>query len=324
MSTIKAIQKPIEKEIFQFNSQFEHSILTDNGLLKTILNYILKRKGKQLRPILVFLSAGACGSITKSSYNAATLIELMHTATLIHDDVVDESYMRRNMFSINSLWKNKIAVLIGDYLLARGLLHAVRNKEFELLEVVSEAVDEMSRGELLQIRKSRQLNITEEEYFEIIEKKTASLIGACTKIGAITANANQDIIQNMFEFGKNLGIAFQIKDDLFDYEPDNKTGKPAGNDIKEKKMTLPLIFSRCQSSKKEQRKLLNIIKSNKKTAADIDNLVNIVKEKGGFEYAENKMYEYKTLALKNLSNLPETTYLESLKLLVEFVIDRKN
>ena len=323
MNTIKIIQKPIEKELIEFNKKFEQSILTDHGLLRKVLNYILKRKGKQLRPILVFLSAGACGGITNRSYNAATLIELMHTATLIHDDVVDESYMRRNLFSINSLWKNKIAVLIGDYLLARGLLHSVKNKEFELLEIVSDAVDEMSRGELLQIKKSRQLNITEDEYFEIIEKKTASLIASCTKIGAFSANADKVTVDKMYEFGKNIGIAFQIKDDLFDYEPENLTGKPTGNDIKEKKMTLPLIFSRRNSNRRDRKKLMQIIKSNTKTTNDIQNLVSIVENKGGFEYTENKMLEYRDRALEILKQMPESEYLTSLKALVDFIITRK-
>ncbi|MDD2562608.1 MAG: polyprenyl synthetase family protein [Salinivirgaceae bacterium] len=324
MSTIKTIQKPIEKELLEFNKIFEESILTDHGLLKKVLSYILQRKGKQLRPILVFLSAGACGGITKRSYNAATLVELMHTATLIHDDVVDESYIRRNIFSINGLWKNKIAVLMGDYLLARGLLHSVKHKEFELLEIVSEAVDEMSRGELLQIKKSRQLNITEEEYFEIIEKKTASLIASCTKIGALSANADKETVSKMFNFGRNIGIAFQIKDDLFDYESENLSGKPPGNDIKEKKMTLPLIFARKQSSRRDRKKLLKIIKSNTKTPNDIENLVTITKNKGGFEYAENKMMEYRNKALEILNEMPESEYLTSLKVLVDFIITRKS
>ena len=267
MSELKKIQKPIEKELELFNNKFRQTILTDGGLLNSVVQYVLKRKGKQLRPVLVFLSAGVCGQINDKTHNAATLIELMHTATLIHDDVVDESYMRRNFFSINSLWKNKVAVLIGDYLLARGLLLSVKNNDLSLLEVVTNAVDEMSRGEILQIRKSRQLNITEEEYFEIIEKKTASLIGACTKAGAVSVGASAQETENLYLFGINLGVAFQIKDDLFDYELNNNTGKPAGNDLKEKKLTLPLIFTRNSCSNRERRKLLGIIKSNNQTTS---------------------------------------------------------
>jgi octaprenyl-diphosphate synthase len=323
MSEIKQIQKPIEAELKEFNQHFKDNILTDSGLLSSIIHYVLKRKGKQLRPILVFLSAGACGEINQKTHNAATLIELMHTATLIHDDVVDESHLRRNFFSINALWKNKVAVLIGDYLLARGLLLSVKNKELDLLEVVSTAVDQMSRGEILQIKKSRQLNITEEEYFEIIEKKTASLIAACSKAGAVSVNAAPEYVEKMHEFGLNLGIAFQIKDDLFDYQMDNKTGKPAGNDIKEKKLTLPVIFARKNSANRERRRLLKIIKSKKQTSENMGTLVNIVHEKGGFEYAQHKMEDYKQKALDCLESLPVSNYREALKELVDFVIDRK-
>jgi octaprenyl-diphosphate synthase len=323
MSEIKQIQKPIEAELKEFNRHFKDNILTDSGLLSSIIHYVLKRKGKQLRPILVFLSAGACGEINQKTHNAATLIELMHTATLIHDDVVDESHLRRNFFSINALWKNKVAVLIGDYLLARGLLLSVKNKELDLLEVVSTAVDQMSRGEILQIKKSRQLNITEEEYFEIIEKKTASLIAACSKAGAVSVNAAPEYVEKMHEFGLNLGIAFQIKDDLFDYQMDNKTGKPAGNDIKEKKLTLPVIFARKNSANRERRRLLKIIKSKKQTSENMGTLVNIVHEKGGFDYAQQKMEDHKQKALDCLESLPVSNYRLALMELVEFVIDRK-
>ncbi len=323
MSEISKIKKPIEAELHSFNSRFGKAVLTDSGLLGSVIHYVLKRKGKQLRPILVFLSAGACGKITEKTHNAATLIELMHTATLIHDDVVDDSHLRRNFFSINGLWKNKVAVLIGDYLLARGLLLSVKYKELDMLEVVSTAVDQMSRGEILQIKKSRQLDITEEEYFEIIEKKTASLIGACAKAGAVSAGASPEQIQAMYEFGINLGMAFQIKDDLFDYQIVNNTGKPSGNDLKEKKLTLPLIFARNKAGYRERRKLLKIIKSKNQTHKQICSLVEIVSEKGGFIYATEKMNDYRSRALHCLNQLPESDYQYSLRNLVEFVIDRK-
>lgn len=322
MSDIKDIKKPIEAELKLFNETFKDNILTDTGLLRSVINYVLKRKGKQLRPIIVFLTAGACGKINPKTHNAAALIELMHTATLIHDDVVDESLFRRNAFSINGLWKNKVAVLVGDYLLARGLLLAVKNKEFDLLEAVSSAVDEMSRGEILQIKKSRQLNITESEYFEIIEKKTASLIAACAKIGAESVGADEQIVAKMHQFGINLGIAFQIKDDLFDYKLNNKTGKPAGNDLKEHKLTLPLIFTKERANNRERRQLLKIIKSKNHSYTQIFNLVEIVSGKGGFDYTVQRMIDYKNRALDCLKVLPDNEYRKALKQLVEFVIDR--
>lgn len=324
MSIIEELQKPIEQELLLFKQTFKDNILTDSGLLSTVINYVIKQKGKQLRPMLVYLTAGACGQITPKTHQAAVLIELMHTATLIHDDVVDESLFRRNVFSISGLWKNKIAVLIGDYLLARGLLFAVKNQGFDLLEVVSSAVDQMSRGEILQIKKSRQLNITEQEYFEIIEKKTASLIAACAKSGAVSAGVEQDVVEKMHKFGTLLGITFQIKDDLFDYQVDNKTGKPAGNDLQERKLTLPLIFTRNRSNNRERRQLLKIIKKRNHTHSDIQNLVDIVGDKGGFEYAAKVMTDYKNRALESLQVLPDNDCRKSLESLVEFVATRNS
>ncbi len=322
MSALKIIKSPIELELKEFNRRFHQSVLSDVGFLNTVLTYLIHRKGKQLRPILVLLSSGACGQINDKTYTAATFIELMHTATLVHDDVVDDSHLRRNFLTINSLWKNKIAVLVGDYLLARGLLLAVRNKEFDMLETISEAVDLMSKGEILQIKKSRKLNIKEEEYFDIIQKKTASLIAACTKIGAMAAGAGPEMVENMYQFGLNLGIAFQIKDDLFDYIPENNAGKPSGNDLKEKKLTLPIIFTRQHSSYRERRRLLKIIKSNTTSKYKIDNIVKIVEDKGGFAYAHEKMLEYQQKAMLCLFKLPDSEYKKSMELLVEFVVSR--
>lgn len=322
MSILKQIQEPIENELKNFNKIFKQTLVADDRLVDIIIQFIIRRKGKQLRPILVFLSAGVCQNINESTYNAAAFIELMHTATLIHDDVVDESYMRRHFFSLNALWRNKISVLVGDYLLARGLLLSVKKQEYELLNVVSTAIDEMSVGEILQIRKSQQLDITEEVYFDIISKKTASLIGACTKAGAVSAKATDAEIEKMFRFGINLGIAFQIKDDLLDYSFENETGKLSGNDIKEKKLTLPLIFAKQNSKKEELNRILKIIKKKNRTTNDFLNLINIVKEKGGFDYAEQKMDEFKGKALACLESFPDTPYLHSLKTLAHFVTER--
>ncbi|HON19183.1 MAG TPA: polyprenyl synthetase family protein [Salinivirgaceae bacterium] len=323
MNTLDILKNPIKNELSIFEKRFRENVLAEGGTINTILGYLIQRKGKQLRPLLVLLSAGACGEINDKTYTAATFVELMHTATLIHDDVVDDSHMRRNFLTINSLWKNKIAVLVGDYLLARGLLLAVKKGEYAMLETISEAVDMMSRGEILQIKKSRQLNITEEEYFEIIRQKTASLIAACTKIGAQSATDNPELLENMYQFGLNLGIAFQIRDDLFDYEAENQTGKPSGNDIQEKKLTLPLIFTRNKSNWRQRRKLLKIIKSKRSAEYKLANIVTLVDSKGGFDYAQREMLSYKEKALSHLEKLPDSEYKKSLVMLVDYVIDRK-
>ncbi len=254
MSELKLIREPIQKELEEFEEHFKTVMKSSVPLLDVITNYILRRKGKQLRPTFVFLTSSMLGGINTSSYTAASMIELLHTASLVHDDVVDESYERRGFFSLNALWRSKIAVLFGDYLLSKGLLLSVERQEYELLKIVSEAVREMSEGELLQLRKSRKLNITMEEYYEVIRKKTAALIAACTASGATAVSKDEDIIARMKAFGENAGVAFQIKDDLFDYNRNGKIGKPTGNDIKEKKMTLPLIYAlqQCPSIRKEQ------------------------------------------------------------------------
>lgn len=322
MSSIDSIKAPVAQEIKQFENHFRNSMKSNVPLLDIIMNYILRRKGKQMRPILVFLSAKLHGDITPSTFNAASLIELLHTATLIHDDVVDESYQRRGFFSINALWKSKIAVLVGDFLLSKGLLLAVDKGEFELLKIVSEAVREMAEGELLQIEKSRKLNITEEVYYEIIKKKTATLIASCTASGAKSVNADAETVQKMKLFGENVGIAFQIKDDLLDLQKNNLTGKPSGNDIQEKKLTLPVIFAIKNGNSSESSKILRIIKSKTKSSKEIDTVINFVEKNDGINYAIRKMKEFKQNALDILNSFPENDARKSLFDFVEFTIER--
>ncbi len=323
MSAVKKIKAPIEEQMKKFEPYFRESLKSSVPLLDIITNYIIRRKGKQMRPMLVFLSAKLTGEVNDSTYTAAALIELLHTATLIHDDVVDESYTRRGFFSIKALWKSKVAVLVGDFLLSKGLILATEKKEYDLLQIVSIAVKEMAEGELLQIEKARRLNITEEIYFDIIYKKTATLIAACTASGARSTGADEKTISQMKEFGKFAGIAFQLKDDLFDYEKVNLTGKPAGNDIQEKKLTLPLIHALKNATTAEKRKVLKIIKREKKTQEKINFIINFVKEKGGIEYTEKSMNEYKSKALDILNNFPESEAKQSLSLLVDYISERK-
>ena len=320
--TIKDIKSPVKKEMDQFESFFKESMKTKIRLLDIINRYIIKRKGKEIRPILVFLSAKLIGDINDSTYTAAALTQLLHTATLIHDDIVDEAYERRGFFSINALWKTKAAVLVGDFLLSKGLLIALDNNEFGQLKVVSDAVREMSEGELLQLEKSRKLNITEEVYFDIIYKKTASLIASCTQLGAISAKANEEDQQKLKKFGEYLGIAFQMKDDLFDYEKQGRIGKPTGNDIKEKKLTLPLIYVLRGVSKKEHRWALKIIRKHNKNSEKVNELISFVKEKGGIEYTRGKMIEYKQKALGILNEFPSSEAREALVNLVDYTISR--
>lgn len=320
--TINDIKSPVKKEMEQFESFFKDSMKTKIRLLDIINRYIIKRKGKEIRPILVFLSAKLIGEINDSTYTAAALTQLLHTATLIHDDVVDEAYERRGFFSINALWKTKAAVLVGDFLLSKGLLIALDNNEFGQLKVVSDAVREMSEGELLQLEKSRKLNITEEVYFNIIYKKTASLIASCTQLGAISAKANAEDQQKLKKFGEYLGIAFQMKDDLFDYEKQGSIGKPTGNDIKEKKLTLPLIYVLRKISEKERRWALNIIRKHNKNTEKVNELISFVKENGGIEYTRHKMIEYKQKALGILGEFPTSEAREALVNLVDYTISR--
>ncbi|MFC2120863.1 polyprenyl synthetase family protein [Bacteroidota bacterium] len=322
MSDIKKIQAPIKEEMKKFSSMFRSYTKSKIYLLNIITRYIVKTKGKQMRPMFVFLSAKLFGAINQSSYHAATLIELMHSATLIHDDVVDEAYERRGFFSINALWKNKIAVLIGDHLLAKGLLLAVKNEEYNLLSIISETVEEMSEGELLQIEKTRKLNITEADYFEIIRKKTATLIAACTSAGASSNGASTEMIIKMKTFGEFVGISFQIRDDIFDYQNNNKTGKPARNDIKEKKMTLPLIHVLNKVSASEKKKILRVIKKQRQNNIKVEGIVDYVNKHGGIKYATEKMIEYRDKALDILDDFEQSPVRESLKELVKFSASR--
>lgn len=291
-------------------------------LLDIITNYIIRRKGKQMRPMFVFLTAKMLGEVGQSTFNAASLIELLHTATLIHDDVVDEAYERRGFFSINALWKNKISVLAGDYLLSRGLLLAVDNEEHALLKIVSTAVREMSEGELLQIEKARKLDITEDVYFEIIEKKTATLIASCTACGAKSVGCSDEDVELLRKFGLFVGIAFQIRDDIFDYQNSAAVGKPSGNDIKEKKMTLPLIYALNNSSTSDKKRIIKIVKKNNNDTVKVDEVINYVLEKGGIEYATVRMNEYKKMALEILEKFQDNEAKESLVELVNYTISR--
>jgi len=292
------------------------------ALLDKITHYIVKRKGKQMRPMFVFLTAKMLSDTNDQTYRAATLIELLHTATLVHDDVVDDANKRRGFFSINALWKNKVAVLVGDYLLSRGLLLAVKHKDFHLLEITSNAVREMSEGELLQMEKARKLDITEEVYFGIIRQKTASLIASCCAAGAASVSEDKEVIEQMRLFGETVGIAFQIRDDLFDYGSDANIGKPTGIDIKEKKMTLPLIYALNNSDRQEKRFIINTIKNYNTDDKRVGKVIEMVREKGGIEYTVNRMKEYQQKALTMLESYPNNEARKSLVDLVNFVIDR--
>lgn len=322
--TVKEIKAPIEKEMEEFELKFKASMKSSVPLLDKITHYIVKRKGKQLRPMFVFLSAKTCGEMNESSYRAASLIELLHTATLVHDDVVDDSNERRGFFSVNALWKNKIAVLVGDFLLSRGLLLSVDNSDFQLLRLVSNAVREMSEGELLQIEKARKLDIDEAVYFDIIKKKTASLIASCCACGASSVTKDEKIVEQMRAFGEAVGIAFQIKDDLFDYGDGVGIGKPTGIDIKEKKMTLPLIYALNNASFFEKRRIINIVKNNNNDPKKVAEVIDFVIKSEGIQYAESKMNEYKEKALAILSGLPNNDSRASLAGLVKYTTERKN
>lgn len=290
-------------------------------LLDKIMSYIVKRKGKQMRPMFVFLSAGTCGPISEATYRGASLIELLHTATLVHDDVVDDANYRRGFFSINALWKNKIAVLVGDYLLSRGLLLSVDNQDFDLLKIVSSAVKEMSEGELLQIEKARNLDITEEIYYEIIRQKTASLIASCCAVGAASVGVENGQIEKMKLFGEKVGMAFQIKDDLFDYG-ESEIGKPLGIDIKEKKMTLPLIRALQSASWLEKRRIIGIIRNHSDNKKKVNEVIDFVKKSGGLEYATEVMHRYHKEANELLDGFEDNQYKRSLQDLVRFTIER--
>ncbi len=321
-ASINSIKKPIEKELKKFEMHFRDSMKSKVALLDKITYYIVKRKGKQIRPIFVFLTAKLCGDITPTSYTAASLIELLHTATLVHDDVVDDSFQRRGFFSINALWKNKIAVLIGDYLLARGLLLAVETKNYRLLEIVSNATKAMSEGELLQIEKARKLDIEESVYYQIIEQKTASLIASACSAGAASATEDEAVIEKMRLFGEKIGMSFQIRDDLLDYGTAD-IGKPVGIDIKEKKMTLPLIYALNNTDRKQKNKIINIIKRHSEKKEKVREVIDFVRQSGGLEYAKKVMLAYRDQAFGILQEFPDSEAKTSLKDLVLFVTDRE-
>lgn len=324
MSSLEKIQKPIKEELTLFEDNFKKMMISKTPLLDKITHYIIKRKGKQMRPMFVMLSAGLCGGITDRTYRAASLIEMIHTATLVHDDVVDDAMERRGFFSINAIWKNKVAVLVGDYLLSKGLQLSSEFKDYDFLELISTATKEMSEGELLQIEKARKLDIEEDVYFEIIRQKTASLIAACCATGASSAGASPDIVEEMRQLGENIGIAFQIKDDLFDYENvATSIGKPVGIDIKEKKMTLPLIYALNKSDKKTKKWMINVVKNYNLDDKKVAELISYVKQSGGIEYTTEKMLAYKNKAIAQLNNFEDSVIKESLLDLINFTIERK-
>ncbi len=323
MPSLKEIRQPVASEFKAFQKVFRNTVKSKVPLLDVIMRYILKAKGKQMRPLFVIYSAALFKNINPSTFRAATLVELMHTATLVHDDVVDESDQRRGRFSINYLWKNKIAVLAGDYLLSRGMLLALENKDFEVLEIVSRAVKDMSEGELLQLEKARKLNINEEVYYEIIRKKTASLLASCFAVGATSAGANNTEAEKMRLIGEYAGMAFQIKDDLFDFQQSNETGKPSGIDIKEKKLTLPVIYLLNQSTSSKRRKLINIIKNHNTDSEKVSWIMGQVKQSGGLDYAKSKMTEFKELAIGMLNEFPDNQARTALLQLIEYSIERR-
>ncbi|WP_375238638.1 polyprenyl synthetase family protein [Aurantibacter sp.] len=324
MKITEQIKQPIAYEMELFEKKFRLAMSSKVALLNRITHYIVNRKGKQMRPMFVFLVAKMVnnGELNERTYRGASVIELIHTATLVHDDVVDDSNMRRGFFSINALWKNKIAVLIGDFLLSKGLLLSIDNNDFDLLKIISVAVREMSEGELLQIEKARKLDITEDIYYEIIRQKTATLIAACCSLGAASVKPESTEVETMRKFGELIGMAFQIKDDLFDYGTQS-IGKPTGIDIKEQKMTLPLIYALNNASKKDKKWLINSIKNHNKDKKRVNQVVTFVKNNGGLDYAVNKMKAFQKEALGILSTYPESEYKASLELMVNYVIERK-
>ncbi len=312
----------IAEELKIFEQKFGEAVKSQTALLDSIMKYIVKRKGKQLRPMFVFLCAKMCGQVNESTYRAAALVELLHTATLVHDDVVDESYERRGFFSVNALWKNKIAVLVGDYLLSKGLLLSTEAGDFKHLHILSQAVKQMSEGELLQIEKARKLNVDENIYFEIIRSKTASLLSAACAVGAWSTTQDEIVTEKMRLFGENVGIAFQIKDDLFDYGKED-VGKPTGNDIKEKKLTLPLIYTLNTIDKNKRRELIYIIKNQNKNPQKIKIVLDAITVCGGIKYAAEKMYHYRDSALSILYEFENSDIRQGLEELLRYKTDRK-
>jgi octaprenyl-diphosphate synthase len=320
---LNSIKLVIKDELREFDDFFHHSLKSRITLLNHVLRFLLKKKGKQIRPLLVLLSAGMHGKINEKSFRAASLAELLHQATLIHDDVVDDSHERRGTFSINALWKNKVAVLAGDYLFSRGMLIALQNKDVEMLEITSEAVKLMSEGELLQIEKARTLSIDEDVYFEIIRMKTASLIASCCALGAASVSNDPEIIAQMHTIGEKAGLAFQIRDDILDFFP-LKTGKPGGTDLKEKKLTLPLIYTLNNIDKKRRKKLLSQISGSVKRKQAFAEVTSIIRENNGFGYAEEKMLHFRNEALEMLSHFPESNYRIAFERLVNYITSRES
>lgn len=325
MKISEQIKLPIYNEMELFEKKFSDSMFSNVALLNRITHFIVKRKGKQMRPMFVFLSAKLMSEeneVDERTYRGAAVIELIHTATLVHDDIVDDSSIRRGFFSINALWKNKIAVLVGDFLLSKGLLLSIENEDFDLLKIISVAVRDISQGELLQLEKSRNLDITEDIYIKIIKQKTASLLAACCAIGAKSVNSSEKEVLNFHEFGELIGIAFQIKDDLFDYG-ETKIGKPTGIDIKEKKLTLPLIHAINIAEKKDKKWIINIIKNKSNDKKSVKKVIHKVLELGGVKYASDMMHNYKNKAITALKNFPKNKYRDSLELMVNYVVERK-
>ncbi len=320
--TVKEIKAPVRTEMETFEWKFKESMSSQTPLLDKITHYIIKRKGKQMRPLFVFLSAKVFGEVKESTYTAASLIELLHTATLVHDDVVDDSFERRGFFSINAIWRNKIAVLVGDYLLSKGLMLSVDKGEFELLRIITNAVREMSEGELLQIEKARKLDITEDVYFEVIRQKTASLLAACCACGTHSTSQNEEDTKKMLQFGEKVGIAFQIKDDLFDYGSGKDIGKPTGIDIKERKMTLPLIYTLNNVDKSTKKTLIRTVKKYNEDSEKVNELIEVVIKTGGIDYATERMNQYRDDALEILSGFPQNDATRSLEGLVKYTTER--
>ena len=324
MKTVELIKLPIKNEMELFEKKFSNLMISNVSLLNRITHYVVNRKGKQMRPMFVFLSAKIISSeiVSDKVFRAASIIELIHTATLIHDDIVDSSNMRRGFFSLNALWKNKIAVLVGDFLLSKGMLLCIDNDDFDLLKIISNSVKDMSEGELLQIEKARKLDIDEQTYFDIITKKTASLIASCCALGAAASNGSNEKIEFFRKLGEKVGIAFQLKDDLFDYGS-KKIGKPIGVDLKEKKLTLPIIYAINNSSKLKKRWLMNSIKNHNKDSKVIKEVIDYVKDIGGIEYTTSKLMSYHQSALSDLKKLDDSEYKKSLKKLINYVIERE-
>jgi len=322
MMSVKEIMEPISQEMSEFEIRFRESMKSEVPMLDKVTHYVIRRKGKQMRPMFIFLTAKMLGNINDKTYDAATLVELLHTATLVHDDVVDDANERRGFFSINALWKNKIAVLVGDYMLSKVLTLSIEKNNPDLLGIVARAVKEMSEGELLQIEKARKMDITEEVYFNVIKKKTASLISTCCEAGALSVGRN-DISDKMKEFGETIGIAFQIKDDIFDYGTPDDIGKPTGLDIRERKMTLPLIYVLNTAPIEVKKELINIVKNHNENPKKVNRAVELVIEHGGITYTHKKMLEYKEKALELLTEIPDSEAKKAILGLVEYTTNRK-